>query len=83
MSLTNKGIEELFDTYAVIALSKGPEVTDEDIHDAWLAWKTKFNPQDGNIIPFEMLSPKVQDMDSKYTNTIRSVASTLPEFKKY
>lgn len=80
-SLTNKGIEELFDTYAVLALAKGPKVTDEDVHDAWSAWATKFDPKDGSIIPFEELSPKIQGLDSPYTKAICSVASSLPEFK--
>src|SRR5450759_1569268 len=81
MALTNKGIEELFDTYAVLALAKGPKVTDEDVHDAWSAWATKFDPMDGSIVPFEDLSPKIQDLDSPYAKAIRSVATTLPEFK--
>jgi hypothetical protein len=80
-SLTSNGIEELFDTYAVLALAKGPKVTDEDVHDAWSAWATKFDPRDGSIIPFEELSPKIKGMDSPYKKAICSVAATLPEFK--
>ena len=81
MELTNKGIEELFDAYAVLALAKGPKVTDEDVHDAWSAWATKFDPNDGSVVPFDELSPKIQGLDSPFTKAICSVASTLPEFK--
>jgi len=81
MSLTNKGIEELFDTYAVLAFSKGPAVTDEDVHDAWSAWATKFDPKNGLIVPFDELSPKIKNLDSPYTKAIRSVAADLPAFK--
>lgn len=81
LSLTNKGIEELFDTYAVLAMAKGSSVTDEDIHDAWSAWATKYDPMDGSIVPFDDLSPDIQNLDSKYTRAICDVARTLPEFK--
>lgn len=76
-----RGIEELFDTYAVLALSRGPETTDEDVHDAWSAWATKYDPDDDSNIPFNELSNEMKQKDTKYTQAICSVAKTLPEFQ--
>lgn len=39
--LPSKGLDELFDSYAGLALSKGLAVTNEDVHNAWSAWATK------------------------------------------
>lgn len=77
---TRRGIEELFDTYAVLAMAKGCDVTDEDVHDAWSAWAIKHNPNDDSIVPFEKLSDEIQDLDIKYRKAIHAVACTLPEF---
>lgn len=80
-NLALEGIDELFDIYAVLAMAKGCDVTDEDIHDAWSAWATKHSPNDDSIIPFDELSTEIQALDSKYTKAIHSVACTLPEFE--
>lgn len=72
------GADELFNSYALLALSKGTAVTDEDVHDAWAAWATKFNPNDEAIVPFDELTKNVQSTDTPYTKAIQEVAATLP-----
>jgi hypothetical protein len=33
-----EGVDDLLRLYAVLARVKGADVTNEDIHDAWVAW---------------------------------------------
>ena len=76
-ALPDRGLDELFDTYAVLALSKGTDVTNEDVHDAWSAWATKFDPTNTSLVPFDELSKRTQEEDSRFVGAIRSVAASL------
>jgi hypothetical protein len=69
--------EQLFNMYAVLALVKGSEVTNKDVHNAWCAWISSVNPSHESAIPFEHLSKSVQDMDEPYTEAIRKAAASL------
>lgn len=73
-ALPEKGIDELFDSYAVLMLAKGEHVTNEDVHDAWSAWATKYSPTSKSLVPFENLPKEVQDDDTRFTLAIRQVA---------
>lgn len=73
----NKGVDELFDAYAVLALSKGVSVTDADVHDAWSAWATKYDPTNKSLVPFDKLPREVQNDDRRFTAAIRTVAGTI------
>lgn len=64
----------LYRLYAVLALAKGTETTNEDVHDAWSAWQAETNPEHRSLIPFKELSPAVQEMDSLYRDAIRAAA---------
>jgi hypothetical protein len=75
--LPDKGLDELFDTYAVLALSKGGSVTNEDVHDAWSAWASKYDPTNSSLVPFDQLPKNIQSEDSRFTVAIREVAKSL------
>ncbi len=75
--IPDKGLDELFNSYAVLALSKGVAVTNEDVHDAWSAWATKFDPDNKSLIPFSELPTETQKSDTPFTKAIREVASQL------
>ncbi|MCX6728345.1 MAG: hypothetical protein NTV39_01050 [Candidatus Saccharibacteria bacterium] len=75
--LPSQGLDELFDSYAVLALAKGVDVNNEDVHDAWSAWATKFDPQNSSLVPFDELSDSTKQQDDIFTKAIAEVASTL------
>ena len=75
--LPEDGLDQLFSSYALLALSKGVRVSNEDVHDAWSVWATEFDPQNDSIVPFDDLSPDVQDQDTIFRDAIRDVAKSL------
>lgn len=77
--LPDKGLDELFNSYAVLALSKGTAVTNEDVHDAWSAWAAKFDPDNESLVPFDELPVETQKSDTPFTKAIREVAASLPD----
>lgn len=64
------GADELFRAYAVLALAKGEEVTNSDVHNAWVAWAVTHSPESSSLIPYEKLTPDVQEQDTIFTNAI-------------
>ncbi len=64
----------LFRIYAVLALAKGEDVMLEDVHDAWAAWMSGYDPDHRSLIPFPELSGEVQRSDRPYLDAIRAVA---------
>ena len=78
-ALPNEGLDELFYSYAVLALTKGVEVTNEDVHDAWSAWATKYNPTSDSLVPFDQLPTSVQEDDTRFTKAIREVSSNIEQ----
>lgn len=76
-SLPDVGLDDLFDSYAVLALAKGKEVTDEDVHNAWSAWATKYAPESESLVPFDQLSEDVRSQDTRFTNAIHDVAEAI------
>jgi hypothetical protein len=75
--LPDADTEALFLAYATLALSKGTEVTNEDVHDAWVAWMTEIDPGHDSLVPYDELPSKVKEEDSAYTRAIKKVASRL------
>ena len=65
--------------YAVLALTVGENVTWENVHDAWAAWRSDANPHHKSLIPFADLAPNVQALDAKYADAIAKVAGRLRE----
>lgn len=76
-TLPTEGLDELFDSYAVLALSKGEDVTNEDVHNAWSAWATKYAPESESLVPFDELSEEVQQEDTRFTVAIREVSRSI------
>lgn len=75
--LPDRGLDQLFASYALLALSRGVEVTNEDVHDAWSAWATEFSPDSDAIVPYDELASDVQAQDTIFRDAIRSVARSL------
>lgn len=75
-----KSLDELFDSYAVLALAKGDEVTNRDVHNAWSAWATEYEPDSAALVPFEELSREVQDIDTRFAEAIRHVATVIDKY---
>lgn len=63
--------------YAVLALTKGQQVTLADVHHAWAAWRAATVPDHRSLIPFEELTPDVQGLDAPYAEAIAKVAAEL------
>lgn len=67
--------ELLWLIYAVLCQSLGTAVTNEQVHDAWSAWQTVSDPFHRSALPFDLLSPAVQELDTEYRDAIRWVAA--------
>lgn len=76
-ALPDEGLDELFDSYAVLALAKGTTVTNEDVHNAWSAWATKHDPTSESLVPFEELPKKTQEDDTRFTEAIHDIAKSI------
>jgi len=79
VKLPADGLDQLFASYALLVLSKGTQVTDEDVHDAWSAWATQFDSENDSLVPFDKLSPETQSQDTMFRDAIRQVAESLPD----
>lgn len=77
--VASKHYNGLLRLYAVLCLSKGKLTTRRDVHDAWSAWTASFNLEHKSLIPFEELTPEVQEFDQPYVDAIHSVAAKLNE----
>lgn len=75
--LPEQGLDELFDSYAVLALNKGMSVTNEDVHNAWSAWATKYDPSNPSLVPFDDLPEKTKAQDTPFTQAIKRIAKDL------
>lgn len=65
---------DLFLIYAVLLLAKGEDVTCEDVHNAWAAWKAIRGEDHDSVRPFGELSEATRDEDSPFVTAIRRVA---------
>lgn len=71
------GERELYLIYAVLALTVGDEVTRENVHNAWSAWKAAEDPSHKSLKPYWELLPDVRAEDELYVQAIRKVARAL------
>ncbi len=69
----------LYRMYAVLALVRGEETSNENVHDAWSAWQAGIRPNHPSLVPFDQLAPKIQDLDTLYRDAIRRVARAEQE----
>lgn len=66
--------DPLFLTYAVLMRAKGLACTASDVHDAWSAWQLARDPGHRALVPFDELSPAVQNDDLPYMDAIHAAA---------
>ena len=66
---------DLLDLYTLLAFVKGKETTLKDVHDAWSIWRNNTKPEHKSLIPFEELTPEIQELDRDYANAIISVST--------
>ena len=71
----------LFRLYALLALVKGAEVTQEDVHHAWTAWKLEHDPNHPSVRPFAALDESTRSSDEPFAEAIRAVARAHPPHK--
>lgn len=67
---------ELIRLYALLALTRGPEADLEDVRDAWAIWRSSTDPHHRSLLPFDRLSPAVQELDRKYLEQVHEAAAT-------
>ena len=67
---------ELLRLYALLVLVRGEDVTLKDVHDAWAVWRCATRPDHPSLVPFDQLTPEVQELDAKYAGAIREVAAS-------
>lgn len=77
--LPKQGLDQLFASYALLALTKGADVTNEDVHDAWSAWATQYDPSNESLVPYDELSPETQSQDTLFRDAILQVAASLED----
>lgn len=68
---------ELIDLYALLAATKGEATTLKDVHEAWGIWKNRINPIHKDLIPYDELTPEVQELDRKYMYAIQTAARSF------
>jgi hypothetical protein len=69
--------ERLIDLYTLLLLSRGQQTTLEDIHDAWVVWRSRTRADHPSIVPFAELERRVQDMDRPYAEAVHAAARAV------
>lgn len=67
----------LLDLYTLLVFTKGVNCTLKDVHDAWSVWKNNRMPDHRSLIPFELLTEEVQELDREYCDAIKKVAEKM------
>lgn len=67
----------LFDMYAALALSSGPNTTGREVHDAWVVWMLAQSRHHPAMVPYDQLPPETQQADEPFTQAIRKTAQGL------
>jgi hypothetical protein len=66
--------KELLRIYALLILVKGTFVTAQDVHDAWSVWTAAVRPDHRSLVPFDELTPQVQELDEPPRRAIAQLA---------
>lgn len=76
--------KRLVQLYSLLILIKGPNITLEDVHDAWsmnMNYKQRtdycYGHDHKSLIPFNELTKDVQIKDQKYVNILNDIAKTI------
>ena len=62
----------VYRAYALLARCKGRGTTLEDVHDAWAIGRMVTRPDHKDIVPFDELTPEIQEYDRKYMEAIHA-----------
>jgi hypothetical protein len=73
-ALPDERASDLFLSYAVLLLAKGERVSEEDVHNAWVAWMESKGETHEAMVPFDELTPEKRAEDAPFVQAIRSVA---------
>ena len=65
----------LFRLYALLAVSKGDQVTARDVHDAWVVWMLERGEEHRSIVSFDQLDESVRQKDAPFVTAIRAAAA--------
>jgi hypothetical protein len=77
MDYADPDTAELARMYALLAMTVGVRTTSEHVHDAWSLWTAPRNPAHPALRPYGLLPTKVRDLDIRYRDAIRTVATHL------
>jgi hypothetical protein len=67
-----RGVDDLFRLYGLLALAKGTETTTEDVHDAWAVWMVQQGDDHQSVRPFAELDANTQDEDRPFVEAIHA-----------
>ena len=73
-AMPDEHVSALFLSYAVLLLAKGEQVSEEDVHNAWVAWMESKGETHEAMVPFDELSPEKRAEDAPFVLAIREVA---------
>lgn len=71
--------DELYRLYALLVLTKGPDTTLENVHDAWSTWMSVHDPAHEALRPFRQLDQGTRNEDRPYLDAIRQVTQDRPD----
>lgn len=74
--------DELLDMYTLLLVTKGREVSMEDIHTAWSLWEKDIDGSHESLVPFDQLGEDIQDYDEPFMEAIYDTAEEVGEVEK-
>lgn len=76
-SLPNEKSDLLFLIYAVLALAKRDKVTNEDVHNAWVAWMMTIDDNHESLVKYAELSDSTKKEDNIYLSAIKEAVKSI------
>ena len=67
-------VDQLFRFYAVLLLALGEQLTEADVHNAWVAWMAARDASHPALVPFDSLDSETAESDAPFVEAIRKVA---------
>ncbi len=69
-------VDQLFRLYALLALTRGHDVTAANVHDAWSTWMLGRGEGDHeSVVPFVALDDGAQEQDDPFVRAIRAAVA--------
>jgi hypothetical protein len=72
-------VDDLCRIYALLILTKGEQMTPEDVHDAWATWMTMQDPDHESLKPFHDLDVETRREDAPFLRALQAVARDLQD----